>query len=305
MNILVTGGAGFIGSHIVDVLLDRGHRVFVIDNLSTGRRELINPKAIFIQADICDSDKLEQIVQENKINRISHHAAQLDVGISVKNPLFDAKVNILGTINIFEVAQKYGVEKVVFASSAAVYGDVKEIPTSENCVFSPISPYGIAKLTMEKYAYFYKLTYGTQYTALRYSNVYGPRQTSHGEAGVIAKFFDKMIKGESVTIFGQGNSTRDYVFVGDVVRANVLALENDLSGSYNISTNRSTGILELFEGMAKLSGYTQNPLFTTLRNGEIMHSKLDNTLFGKMTGWEPQVSLAEGLQKTVEYFRSL
>jgi len=305
MNILVTGGAGFIGSHIVDSLISKGHNVVIIDNMLTGQKDLINPEAKFYQEDIRNLEKLNHIIKENKIERICHQAAQLDVRKSVENPQFDAEVNIIGTINIFELAKRNGVAKVVFASSGgAIYGDTDIMPTTEDHPEEPISPYGITKLVKEKYVHYYKEIYNLDYTALRYSNVYGPRQNAHGEAGVVAIFTDRMLRGEQCYINGDGENTRDFVFVDDVVEANVQALLGDLSGKYNICTEKSVSINQVFDILNQLSGANLERVHKEAKLGEQKHSCLSYQKINQAINWQPKVEIKEGLAKTIEYFRS-
>ncbi len=305
MNILVTGGAGFIGSHIVDSLISKGHNVIIIDNMLTGQKDLINPEAKFYQEDIRNLEELNKIIKENKIERICHQAAQLDVRKSVENPQFDAEVNIIGTINIFESARQNGVSKVVFASSGgAIYGDTDIMPTTETHPEEPISPYGIAKLVMEKYAHYYKEIYNLDYTALRYSNVYGPRQNAHGEAGVVAIFTDRMLRGEQCYINGDGENTRDFVFVDDVVEANVQALLGDLTGKYNICTEKSISINQVFDIINQLSGANLERLYREAKLGEQKHSCLSYQKINQAINWQPKIEITEGLAKTVEYFKN-
>jgi len=234
MKILVTGGAGFIGSHVVDAYLELGHEVVVVDNLSSGSIENLNPKAKFYEMDIRDSD-IEDLFKNEKPDVVNHHAAQMDVRKSVEDPIYDADVNIIGSLNLLQNCIKYGVKKFIFASTGgAIYGEQDYFPADEEHPTRPLSPYGVAKLTVEKYLYFYKEVHGLNYVVLRYANIYGPRQNPHGEAGVVAIFTSKMLKGEQPVINGDGFQTRDYTFVGDVVRANVLALSYEKSDVFNI-----------------------------------------------------------------------
>lgn len=305
MNILVTGGAGFIGSHIVDSLISKGHSVVIVDNMITGQKDLINQKAKFYQEDIRNFVELNKIIKENQIERICHQAAQLDVRKSVENPQFDAEVNIIGTINIFEAARQNGVSKVVFASSGgAIYGDTDIMPTTETHPEEPISPYGIAKLVMEKYAHYYKEIYNIDYTALRYSNVYGPRQNAHGEAGVVAIFTDRMLQKKECFINGDGENTRDFVFVEDVVESNIQALLGDLSGKYNICTEKQTSINQVFDLISKFSGSNQKRNYKEAKLGEQKHSCLSYQKINQSIGWQPKTDINIGLQKTVEYFKN-
>jgi UDP-glucose 4-epimerase len=305
MNILVTGGAGFIGSHIVDQLITQGHQVIIIDNLVTGQQDLINPAAIFYQEDITNAQKVEEIIQKHQIQIICHQAAQLDVRKSVQDPQYDANVNIIGTINLFEAARKHGVTKVVFASSGgAIYGDTDILPTPETHPTDPISPYGIAKLVMEKYAHYYKTIYNIDYTALRYSNVYGPRQNTQGEAGVIALFISKMLQNQQCYINGDGNNTRDFVYVQDVVEANIQAILGNLSGIYNIANSTQTNINQIFDILHQLTNTTITRQHREAKIGEQQHSCLSYDKIKQAINWQPQTNLQQGLLQTVEYFKS-
>ncbi len=226
MKILVTGGAGFIASHIADAFIEEGHSVHILDNLSSGFEKNINPKASFIKADIRDKS-LSKIFEKEKFDVINHHAAQMDVRRSVADPAFDAEINILGTINLLQNAVKYKVSKFMFASTGgAIYGEQEYFPADEKHPTAPLSPYGISKLSVEKYLFFYKAQYDLNYSILRYANIYGPRQNPHGEAGVVAIFSKKLLNGEQPVINGEGKQTRDYTFVKDVVKANLLALND-------------------------------------------------------------------------------
>jgi UDP-glucose 4-epimerase len=305
MKILITGGAGFIASHIADAYIKLGYRVVILDNLSSGKKEFINPKAAFYKADICDSTTIKRIIKKEKPEVINHHAAQISVRNSVSDPVNDAKINILGLLNILEAGKINGLRKVIFASSGGVvYGDAKVIPTSESYkMLDPISPYGVSKLASEKYLYFFNKSYRTKYIALRYSNVYGPRQNPHGEAGVVAIFSRKLLKGISPTINGNGKQTRDYVFVGDVVKANIRALRSDVNGCFNIGTCKETNVIQIFEGIQKSVNTFVSAVYGPAKQGEQERSCLDNRLALKVLGWKPEVLLNNGLFKTVQYFQ--
>ncbi|WP_019907474.1 SDR family oxidoreductase [Thermoanaerobacter indiensis] len=302
MKVLVTGGTGFIGSHIVDLLIENGHGVVIVDNLSTGKEEFINKKAIFYKKDITDDD-LYEIFKKEKPDYVIHQAAQIDVQKSIDNPLFDAKVNILGTVNLLEYCRKSGVKKIVYASSAAVYGNPECLPIDEGHKINPISYYGISKHTPEHYFEVYSQLYGLKYTILRYANVYGIRQDPKGEGGVISIFIDKMLKGERPIIFGDGNQTRDFVYVKDVAKANLLALEKGDNEVVNISTNKPTSINELVDLMNKIMNTSLMPIYAEPRKGDIMHSYLDNKKALDVLGWRPEYSLEDGLRETIEYYR--
>lgn len=305
MRILVTGGAGFIGSHVVDGYIDLGHEVVIVDDLSTGRKEFINPKAKFYQVDIRDKDKIEKIFKIEKPQILNHHAAQISVRVSVDDPNFDAQVNIIGLLNLLESAKKNKVKKIIFASSGgAVYGEAKKIPTPEDYQpLNPISPYGVSKLASEYYLNFYHKTYGIEYFALRYANVYGPRQNPHGEAGVVAIFSLKLLKGENPIINGDGLQTRDYVYVGDVVEANKLALHSSVVGAFNIGTSQETSVLEIFKNLKEIIGSGLKAKHGPEKTGEQKRSCLDCELAKKVLGWSAKVNLKEGLVQTVKYFK--
>jgi UDP-glucose 4-epimerase len=305
MRVLVTGGAGFIGSNIADALIEKGHSVVIVDNLSSGNIKNINKKAGFYKVDIADKKRIPEIFKREKIDVVIHHAAQIDVRKSVADPAFDAGVNVLGTLNLLEAARQNGIKKVIFASSGGtIYGECAKNPPDESFPGNPISPYGITKYTVEFYLKFYAAIYGMKYTALRYANVYGPRQDPHGEAGVVAIFSSRMLAGEPLTIFGNGRQTRDYVFVGDVVRANLAALTAGDNETINIGTTKLTSVNELFREMAGIIGYEKKPVYKPARAGEIMKSFLNNKKAKKKLNWQPQVALKDGLSTTIEYFKS-
>jgi UDP-glucose 4-epimerase len=303
LNILVTGGAGFIGSHIADAYIAEGHHVVIVDNLFGGVLENINPKAKFYQLDI-RNEKLEDVFQKEKIDVVNHLAAQMDVRRSVSDPKFDASVNVLGGLNIFESAKKHRVKKIIFSSTGgAIYGEQDYFPADEQHPTRPLSPYGITKLCTEKYLFFYKEVYGINHVILRYANVYGPRQNPHGEAGVVAIFCNKMLKGEQPVINGDGKQTRDYTFVADVVKANVLALKYDGSNIYNIGTSIEADVNKLF---LELRGHL-NPScpekHAPAKAGEQQRSVISYKKIESDLGWKPTVQLEEGLRLTAEYFR--
>lgn len=303
MKILVTGGAGFIGSHLVDRYIELGHSVVIVDNIYTGQKHFLNSKASFYEVDIRDRAKIAHIFAKEKPEVLNHHAAQMDVRKSVSEPEFDAQVNIIGLINLLEEGRKNGLKKVLFASSGgAVYGDADVLPTSESYPTRPASPYGISKLASEYYLDFYYQTYKIPYTALRYGNVYGPRQNPHGEAGVIAIFTKKMLKGEVPIINGDGEQSRDFVYVSDLVEANVKALDMQNPLKVNIGTGISTSINDIFDILVKLTGVNFSQKHGEGKPGEQRISMLDATLAQKQLGWKSQTSISEGLKKTVEFF---
>lgn len=303
-RILVTGGAGFIGSHVVDAYIDKGHQVAIVDDLSTGNKKNINPKAKFYKVDIKDAMKLQKVFNVERPEIINHQAAQKDVRRSVEDPIFDARINILGSINLMQLAIKFKIKKFIFASSGgAIYGEAKTVPTPEDYLPSPVSPYGIAKLTTEKYLDYYQHEFKLPYVALRYANVYGPRQDPKGEAGVVAIFVGKLLKNETPTINGDGKNTRDYVYVGDVVAANIIATAKDISGAYNIGTDLETDVNELAEKIVKLTNTNKEPKHGPAAAGEQRRSCLDINLAKKELGWHPDVNLEDGLNKTVQSFK--
>lgn len=303
MNILITGGAGFIGSNVADRFIREGHQAIVVDNLITGKLKNLNPKAKFYKIDIRNREGLEGIFKENKIDIINHHAAQMDVRKSVDDPIYDADVNILGSLNLLQLAVKYKIKKFIFASTGgAVYGEQDYFPADEKHLQNPLSPYGISKLALEKYLYFYKMTHNLDYTILRYANVYGPRQDPHGEAGVVAIFAKKILKGEPPIINGDGGQTRDYTFVEDVVEANMLAIKNDINGIYNIGTGIETSVNELCNLMLKISGTDIKPVHGPAKMGEQRRSVISYNKINSEYNWTPKYYLKDGLSKTIRFF---
>lgn len=304
LTILVTGGAGFIGSHLVDRLIKDGHRVIVLDNLSTGKRENLNPRAKFYKIDI-RSPKISQIFKKEKPKTLFHFAAQIDVRKSVENPLSSAQTNILGTLNLLknflQHSNNSNISTFIFASSGgAIYGDAKIIPTPETYPEFPLSPYGIEKLTIDKYLNYYHKVFNLPYVSLRLANVYGPRQNSKGEAGVVAIFADKMLKAEQPIINGSGRQSRDFVFVKDVVEAAVLAMKSKKSGIYNIGTAKETSIKTIFRKLKKLTGSKCQEVYGPAKAGEQKRSCLDFSKAKKELGWKPKYDLNRGLEETVQ-----
>src|SRR6516225_6164057 len=261
MKILITGGAGFIGSHVVDaVVATKAHDLAVLDDLSSGKRERLDPSVRFHHADIRNADEVRLIMDRERPEVLMHLAAQIDVRKSVAEPAFDAEVNISGFLNLMEAGREKGLKRVIFASTGgAIYGEQENFPCDEQHRCRPVSPYGVAKLSTEAYLFFYKMQYGIDYAALRYSNVYGPRQDPHGEAGVVAIFCGRILEDRPVTIYGDGKQTRDYVFVGDVVRANVAAVASAVSGPFNIGTGIETDVNQLYATLAKGAGASRAP----------------------------------------------
>jgi UDP-glucose 4-epimerase len=305
MRILLTGGAGFIGSHVADLLLERGHEVAVVDGLSSGKRENIPQAARFYETDIRTG--CTRVFEEFGPEALCHQAAQMDVRRSVREPDFDAEVNILGTIRFLQNCIEYDVRRVVFASTGgAIYGEQETFPASEDHPQYPLSPYGVSKLAGERYLNFYRVQYGLPYVALRYANVYGPRQDPHGEAGVVAIFCGNLASGKSSTINGTGEQSRDYVYVEDVARANVLALENDPPpGAYNIGTGIETSVNRLYELLQDISGKNLPPEHGPAKPGEQLRSSVDPSRAGRVLGWRPEMSLANGLGETLRFFDAL
>lgn len=305
MKILVTGGAGFIASHINDALVSEGHQVVVLDDLSSGFEKNVNPKAKLVVGDICDKELVEKLFSEEKFDLVNHHAAQMDVRRSVKDPAFDANTNIIGTINLLQNAIKHKVKKFMFASTGgAVYGEQTYFPADENHPTQPRSPYGISKLAVEKYLYFYNAEYGLSYTILRYANIYGPRQNPFGEAGVVAIFSTKLLKGEQPIINGSGEQTRDYVFVGDVVKANLLTLNDTANDIYNVGTGIETNVNQLFHKLNSIISANKEEKHGPSAPGEQMRSVITSEKLFKKFGWKPSTNLDEGLKLTVDFFRN-
>jgi UDP-glucose 4-epimerase len=304
MKIVVTGGAGFIGSHVVDQYLARGHEVIVVDNLATGKRANLNPKARFVEQDIRDP-KTAALIRSERPDVVNHHAAQMDVRRSVSDPVFDAETNILGTIALLTAARDAGVKKFLFVSSGgAVYGEQEVFPAPESHPTWPVSPYGVSKRSGELYAHFFLSEYQLPFVAFRYANVYGPRQDPHGEAGVVAIFSGKMLRGEPVTVNGDGGQTRDYVFVGDVARMSALALETDATGPVNVGTGIETDVNALAALILKAAGSRSEIKHGPAKPGEQRRSVVDIRRAADVFGWRPEVSLQDGLARTVDFFRT-
>ena len=301
MKVLVTGGAGFIGSHLVDALVERGDEVLVVDDLSTGDERNLNSRARFHKLDIRDPAAAD-LVRSERPDTISHHAAQMSVSRSVADPIFDAEVNLMGSLNLARAAVDSG-SRVVFASTGgALYGDVPVMPTPETAPTWPVSPYGISKLAFEHYLYGFRRQYALSYTALRYSNVYGPRQNPHGEAGVIAIFCEGLLGKRAFKIHGDGTDTRDYVYVSDVVKANLLALDSDVCEHLNVGTGRQADTNTIFRLVAERLGKPAQVEHGPPRPGDLRASVLDHSLIERTLGWKPEVTLEDGIAQTVEFF---
>lgn len=303
MKILVTGGAGFIASHVAEAYLKEGHNVWIVDDLSTGKRENVPAGAVLCVWDIADA-RTGKLLAEEKIELINHHAAHMDIRESVADPMFDAKVNVLGLLSLLESARKAGLRRIIFSSTGgAIYGEQREFPAKEDHSTVPASPYGITKLAGEKYLEFYRQVHGFIPQILRYANVYGPRQNPQGEAGVIAIFTDKMLRGSQPVIHGDGKQTRDFVCVEDVVRANVLALKHPEPCLFNVGTGKETNVNTVSAHLQRLTGFPKEAAHDAPKEGEQTRSVIDPSAIGKAWGWKPGVPLAEGLEKTVRWFK--
>lgn len=304
MRIVVTGGAGFIASHIVDAYLERGHEVHIVDDLSTGQSINLNPRADLHEVDIADP-KAARLIERIKPDALSHHAAQMDVRHSVADPGFDARVNIIGFINLLEACKNCAVKKVMFASSGgAVYGEQDVFPAAEDHPTRPASPYGVSKRAGELYLSYYQQAFGLPYIALRYANIYGPRQSAKGEAGVVAIFLSLLLTGKTPVINGDGGQTRDYVYVGDVVAANVAALDSRFVGAVNIGTGVETDVVLIFDHLRRAVGSQIEAVHGPAKPGEQRRSCLDARLAAQVLGWRPQTTLADGLLRTAQYYRA-
>ena len=301
---LVTGGAGFIASHIVDAYVERGHQVTVADDLSSGLRENVNPKAELVVADLRDRAAIDKL-RGRRFDLVNHHAAQIDVRVSVADPAADAELNIVATLRLFQAMIEEGVKKIVFASSGgAAYGEPVYAPQDELHPLAPLSPYGCAKLAIDQYLGFYRHVHGIKAVSLRYANVYGPRQRKDGEAGVIAIFGGALLDGQTARINGTGEQTRDYVFVEDVVRANMAASEPDVDGIFNVGTGVETSVVQLYTALSEALGIQRDPEHGPAKAGEQMRSVLDGTKLRTAAGLPDPVQLREGLQRTVEWLRT-
>ncbi|QBD81456.1 SDR family NAD(P)-dependent oxidoreductase [Ktedonosporobacter rubrisoli] len=306
MRVLVTGGAGFIGSHIVDQYIAAGHEVAIIDNLweeGGGKQTNLNPKARFYRADITDEASLTQIFSEIQPEIVSHQAAQHSVAVSTKNPQLDARVNVLGLLNVLGNCVRVGTRKIIFASSGATYGTPASLPLNEEVVQRPESPYGITKMVAEHYLRYWQEAYGLTYTALRYGNVYGPRQDPNGEAGVIAIFAKRFLAHEKVRIDWDGGQSKDYVYVEDVARANLLAAGKGDNEIFCIGTGKATSVNEIFQTLQALTGYTPEIIKAPKRPGDIYMAYFDSSKAARLLGWQPTKSFEEGVKATVDFFR--
>ena len=303
MKILVTGGAGFIGSHVCDVFLEAGHAVTALDNLSSGKKANLDPRVQLLELDI-GSPEAARWIETERPDILCHLAAQMDVRRSVADPRFDAEQNILGMLSLLEAARKAQVKKVIFSSTGgAIYGEQDVFPATESHPTRPISPYGVSKAAGELYLGYYRAQYGMPFTALRYANVYGPRQNPHGEAGVVAIFSQRLVEGKPCAIYGTGRQTRDFVFCTDVARANLLASMSPHVGALNIGTGIETNIEQLYTQLAVAAGSSQRANLEAAKPGEQLRSVIDASLAKQVLGWEPRVGLQEGTRRCIEFFR--
>ena len=301
---MVTGGAGFIGSHIVNTYINSGHDVVIIDDLSSGEMRFVNPKANFYQLNIHSPD-VKKILEKEKIAAINHHAAQISVSESVSDPLFDANSNIIGTLQLLQNAVSLKIEKFIFASTGgAMYGEQTTFPASEEHPCHPLSPYGISKLCAEHYINYFRTQHGLNTTVLRYSNVYGPHQNPHGEAGVVAIFCQRLMEGLPPVICGDGEQTRDFISVKDVAQANIIALESKCTGTFNVGTGKETSVNFLTKELLKVTEVTTSAKYSPPRNGEQRRSSIDSKKLLESFGWKPCISLEEGLFETINYFKN-
>ncbi|MFZ5469649.1 MAG: NAD-dependent epimerase/dehydratase family protein [Myxococcota bacterium] len=303
MKVLVTGGAGFIGSHVCDVFVGKGHEVIALDDLSTGRKANLDARVRLVVADIRDPEAA-LLVERERPDVICHLAAQMDVRRSVDDPRLDADINLVGLLNLLEAGRKAGLKKLIFSSTGgAIYGEQDVFPAPESHPTRPVSPYGVSKAAGELYLNYFRVQYGLPYVALRYANVYGPRQNPHGEAGVVAIFCQRIIGGKICHINGDGKQTRDFVFCTDVARANYLAFERDFVGAVNIGTGVETDINALYRLLADAAGSNSQAEHGPTKPGEQLRSCIDASQASRVLGWSPTVTLEEGVAKTVEYFR--
>lgn len=304
MKILVTGGAGFIASHIVDAYVERGHQVTVVDDLSSGLRENVNAEAELVEGDLRDPATVEKLRGRN-FDLVNHHAAQIDVRVSVANPAADAELNIVASLRLFQAMIEDGVKKIIFASSGgASYGEPHYAPQDEKHPIAPLSPYGCAKVSIDQYLFFFRHVYGIKAVSLRYGNVYGPRQRKDGEAGVVAIFAGALLDGQTARINGTGEQTRDYVFVEDVVRANMAASEPDVDGIFNVGTGVETSVNQLYDVLARALGVDRQPEHAAAKAGEQMRSVLDGSKLRTLAALPDPVQFEEGIRQTVEWLRS-
>jgi UDP-glucose 4-epimerase len=304
MRILVTGGAGFIGSNVADRFVELGHEVAVLDDLSSGFRSLVPPQARFYHADLADAAAVDRAIADFRPDLVDHHAAQIDVRRSVSDPIFDARINVLGALGLLQACTRHGVKKFVYASTGgALYGEGRQLPATEEHPVNPESPYGVSKHTLEHYLFLWKLLHGLDYTILRYPNVYGPRQNPHGEAGVNAIFIGLMLQGKTPHIFGTGEQVRDYLYVMDVVDANARALERGSGEMVNLGTGVGTSVNDIFRELKGILGFQGEPVYEPARAGEVQRIYLDASRAGDVLGWTAGTTFHDGLVRTVEWSR--
>jgi UDP-glucose 4-epimerase len=306
MKILVTGGCGFIGSHVVDVYLKAGHKVVAADNLSTGLRKNLNPRAKFYKLDIEKHHQLERIFRKERFEVVNHHAAQAEVRRSIEDPILDAHVNIIGGLNLLHCCHRFGIKRFIYANTGgALYGEVpaRNLPVKEDFLIRPESPYGLSKYTFENYLELYFKLFELRFVSLRYANIYGPRQSPDGEAGVVQIFGGKMLRNQPPTIFGDGKQTRDYVYVKDAARANLLALKKGDNCKINIGTGVETSVLKIFELIAREVGYQGKPKHGPAVKGELRRASQDPSLAQKVLGWQPRVDIEKGIRQTIKYIQ--
>ncbi|MGI6348131.1 MAG: NAD-dependent epimerase/dehydratase family protein [Patescibacteria group bacterium] len=301
-KILVSGGAGFIGSNLVDKLIELGHQVVVVDNLFSGKKDYVNDQAVFYQIDICQAPELEEVFAREKFDYVFHLAAQIDVRKSVEDMELDNRINVLGALNVLESSHRHGVKKIIFTSSGgAIYGFPEEIPTPENYATNPVSPYGINKLVFEKYLNYYHRVFGQKYLNARLANVYGPRQYKGGEAGVIAIFINNAVEGKTSYIYGDGLQTRDFIYVDDVVRALVSKMDDETVGTFNIGTGKESSLLEIVSAIEEALGHKIDIEFQPAKLGEERRSCLKTDLAKKVLDWQAQVELSDGIKRTIAW----
>lgn len=303
MNVLVTGGAGFIGSHIVDLLIENDYKVSIIDNLSHGKKENINPKAVFYEMDIRYED-IQEIFQREKPEFVIHNAAQISVPNSIIDPINDASINIMGTINVLEAARKVNVKKIIYPASAAIFGEPSYLPIDEAHPLEMLSGYGVTKHTVEHYLKVYKSLYNIDYISLRCSNVYGPRQDYSGEGGVVAIFCEKLLNDEKPFIYGDGYQIRDFVFVKDVAKAYLMAIESKVNGIFNVCTNSKVTVNELLSTINNILHKDITAIYTHSRDGDIRDSYMSYDKINKVIGWKPEKTLIEGIKETLNYYNN-